>query len=124
MTVSSGWTAPALTPWLVLSGSRTGIAFANDPGSDRHGIVTPAAGPMNPNHYLAVAIDYLLTHRSQWPAEAAVGKTLVSTGMMDRVVQKLGRRITKVPVGFKWFAADTAGLAKIAEPCPEQRAAG
>jgi phosphoglucomutase len=80
------------------------VAFANDPDADRHGIVTPAAGLMNPNHYLAVAIDYLLTHRSQWPAEAVVGKTLVSTGMIDRVVQKRGRRFTEVPVGFKWFA--------------------
>src|SRR6267142_1823322 len=80
------------------------VAFANDPDSDRHGIVTPAAGLMNPNHYLAVAIRYLLTHRPQWPANAAVGKTLVSSGMIDRVVNKLGRRLCEVPVGFKWFA--------------------
>jgi phosphoglucomutase len=80
------------------------VAFANDPDSDRHGIVTPTAGLMNPNHYLAVAIDYLLTHRPDWPAEAAVGKTLVSSGMIDRVVSKLGRRLFEVPVGFKWFA--------------------
>jgi phosphoglucomutase len=79
------------------------VAFANDPDSDRHGIVTPSAGLMNPNHYLAVAIQYLLTHRPQWPAHAAVGKTLVSSGMIDRVVQKLGRRLSEVPVGFKWF---------------------
>ena len=80
------------------------VAFANDPDSDRHGIVTPSAGLMNPNHYLAVAIRYLLTHRPQWPAHAAVGKTLVSSSMIDRVVQKLGRRLCEVPVGFKWFA--------------------
>jgi phosphoglucomutase len=80
------------------------VAFANDPDSDRHGIVTPTAGLMNPNHYLTVAIDYLLTHRPDWPADAAVGKTLVSSGMIDRVVSKLGRRLFEVPVGFKWFA--------------------
>jgi phosphoglucomutase len=79
------------------------VAFANDPDSDRHGIVTPSAGLMNPNHYLAVAIRYLLTHRPHWPAQAAVGKTLVSSSMIDKVVQGLGRRLTEVPVGFKWF---------------------
>ena len=79
------------------------VAFANDPDSDRHGIVTPSAGLMNPNHYLAVAIQYLLTHRPNWPREAAVGKTLVSSSMIDRVVQKLGRELREVPVGFKWF---------------------
>jgi phosphoglucomutase len=79
------------------------VAFANDPDSDRHGIVTPSAGLMNPNHYLAVAIQYLLTHRPQWPAHVAVGKTLVSSSMIDRVVQGLGRRLSEVPVGFKWF---------------------
>jgi phosphoglucomutase len=80
------------------------VAFANDPDADRHGIVTPTAGLMNPNHYLAVAIEYLLTHRPDWPVAAAVGKTLVSSGMIDRVVAKLGRRLSEVPVGFKWFA--------------------
>jgi phosphoglucomutase len=80
------------------------VAFANDPDSDRHGIVTPSAGLMNPNHYLAVAIGYLLTHRPQWSASAAVGKTLVSSSMIDRVVKKLGRTLCEVPVGFKWFA--------------------
>jgi phosphoglucomutase len=79
------------------------VAFANDPDSDRHGIVTPSAGLMNPNHYLAVAISYLLTHRPRWPAHAAVGKTLVSSSIIDRVVNKLGRRLSEVPVGFKWF---------------------
>ncbi len=80
------------------------VAFANDPDPDRHGIVTPIAGLMNPNHYLSVAILYLLTHRPDWPAEAAVGKTLVSSSMIDRVVRRLGRRLSEVPVGFKWFA--------------------
>jgi len=79
------------------------VAFANDPDSDRHGIVTPTAGLMNPNHYLAVAIRYLLTHRPQWRREVAVGKTLVSSSMIDRVVKKLGRELREVPVGFKWF---------------------
>ncbi len=79
------------------------VAFANDPDSDRHGIVTPSAGLMNPNHYLAVAISYLLTHRPRWPADAAIGKTLVSSSIIDRVVNKLGRRLCEVPVGFKWF---------------------
>jgi phosphoglucomutase len=79
------------------------VAFANDPDADRHGIVTPLAGLMNPNHYLAVAIRYLLTHRPQWPKDVAVGKTLVSSSMIDRVVQKLGRGLREVPVGFKWF---------------------
>jgi phosphoglucomutase len=80
------------------------VAFANDPDADRHGIVTLSAGLMSPNHYLAVAIRYLLTHRPGWPAGAAVGKTLVSSGMIDRVVRGLGRRLCEVPVGFKWFA--------------------
>src|SRR5947209_6207317 len=80
------------------------VAFANDADADRHGIVTPAAGLMNPNHYLSVAIAYLLTHRPDWPVVAAVGKTLVSSGLIDRVVKDLGRKLTEVPVGFKWFA--------------------
>lgn len=80
-----------------------GIAFANDTDADRHGIVTPSMGLMNPNHYLAVAIHYLLTHRPGWPNDAAVGKTLVSSGLIDRVVRALGRRLSEVPVGFKWF---------------------
>ncbi|MBI2993764.1 MAG: alpha-D-glucose phosphate-specific phosphoglucomutase [Gammaproteobacteria bacterium] len=88
---------------------RFDIAFGNDPDADRHGIVTPGAGLMNPNHYLAVAIDYLLTHRPQWPATAAVGKTLVSSGLIDRVVAGLGRALFEAPVGFKWFAAGLLG---------------
>jgi phosphoglucomutase len=79
------------------------VAFANDPDSDRHGIVTPSAGLMNPNHYLAAAIRYLLAYRDLWPRDVAVGKTLVSSSMIDKVVQKSGRRLSEVPVGFKWF---------------------
>ncbi|MEE3660497.1 phosphoglucomutase (alpha-D-glucose-1,6-bisphosphate-dependent) [Brenneria sp. g21c3] len=78
------------------------LAFANDPDYDRHGIVTPA-GLMNPNHYLAVAINYLFQHRPQWGESVAVGKTLVSSAMIDRVVADLGRKLVEVPVGFKWF---------------------
>jgi phosphoglucomutase len=81
------------------------VAFANDPDSDRHGIVTPSAGLMNPNHYLAVAIQYLLNHRPQWNHNSAIGKTLVSSSMIDRVVKKLGRQLREVPVGFKWFVS-------------------
>jgi phosphoglucomutase len=84
--------------------NRFDVAFANDPDADRHGIVTPSAGLMNPNQYLAVAIQYLLTDRRHWPAQAAVGKTLVTSGMIDRVVRKLGRTVFEVPVGFKWFS--------------------
>ena len=79
------------------------VAFANDPDSDRHGIVTPSAGLMNPNHFLAVAIRYLLANRPEWGAHSAVGKTLVSSSMIDHVVEKLGRKLREVPVGFKWF---------------------
>jgi phosphoglucomutase len=79
------------------------LAFGNDTDADRHGIVSPSAGLMNPNHYLAVAIRYLLTHRPQWRQDVIVGKTLVSSSMIDRVVSKLGRRLSEVPVGFKWF---------------------
>ena len=80
------------------------VAFANDTDADRHGIVTPSAGLLNPNHYLAVAIRYLLTHRPGWSNTAAVGKTLVSSGLIDRVVAHLERPLREVPVGFKWFA--------------------
>jgi phosphoglucomutase len=79
------------------------LAFGNDTDADRHGIVSPTAGLMNPNHYLAVAIRYLLTHRPRWHQDVIVGKTLVSSSMIDRVVTKLGRRLSEVPVGFKWF---------------------
>ncbi len=95
------------SPWamasLVALKDRYDIAFGNDTDYDRHGIVTRSAGLLNPNHYLAVAIEYLFTHRPQWPAEAAVGKTLVSSSMIDRVAAELGRTLAEVPVGFKWF---------------------
>ena len=90
---------------LVELSDRFRVAFANDCDADRHGIVTRSVGLMNPNHYLAVAIRYLLTHRPRWPAHAAVGKTLVSSSMIDRVVESLGRRLSEVPVGFKWFVS-------------------
>ena len=80
------------------------LAFANDPDADRHGIVAPSVGLMNPNHYLAVAIQYLLTHRPHWSPAVVVGKTLVSSSMIDRVVARLGRKLCETPVGFKWFA--------------------
>ncbi|HET6250395.1 MAG TPA: phosphoglucomutase (alpha-D-glucose-1,6-bisphosphate-dependent) [Tepidisphaeraceae bacterium] len=79
------------------------VAFGNDPDSDRHGIVTPSSGLMNPNHYLAVAIRYLFSHRPNWKKDAGVGKTLVSSSIIDRVAASLGRRLVEVPVGFKWF---------------------
>jgi phosphoglucomutase len=82
---------------------RFDVAFANDADHDRHGIVTPTAGLMNPNHYLAAMISYLFTHRRAWPAAAAVGKTVVSSSIIDRVAKKLDRRVIEVPVGFKWF---------------------
>ena len=79
------------------------IAAGNDTDSDRHGIVTPSVGLMNPNHFLSVAIWYLFTQRSQWPAHSAIGKTLVSSSMIDRVAKDIGRTVSEVPVGFKWF---------------------
>jgi phosphoglucomutase len=81
------------------------VAFGNDPDFDRHGIVTRSAGLMNPNHYLSVAVDYLFRNRPGWRADAAVGKTLVSSSMLDRVAASLGRRLSEVPVGFKWFVS-------------------
>ena len=88
---------------LVALKSKYSVAFANDTDADRHGIVTPSVGLMNPNHYLAVAIRYLLTYRPQWQTYASIGKTLVSSSMIDRVVHKLDRKLAEVPVGFKWF---------------------
>jgi phosphoglucomutase len=82
---------------------RFGVAFGNDADSDRHGIVTPSVGLMNPNHYLAVAIDYLFRNRPGWRSDAAIGKTLVSSSLIDRVAAQLGRKLCEVPVGFKWF---------------------
>jgi phosphoglucomutase len=97
--------SPCAMARLVGLKDRYQVAFANDPDADRHGIVTPVAGLMNPNHYLAVAIQYLLTHRPQWRHDSAVGKTLVSSSMIDRVVRRLGRELREVPVGFKWFVS-------------------
>ena len=88
---------------LVANRDKYDIATGNDADADRHGIVTPDAGLMNPNHYLAVAIEYLFAHREGWAADTAVGKTLVSSSMIDRVVESLGRKLVEVPVGFKWF---------------------
>jgi phosphoglucomutase len=88
---------------LMVTGGPFDVAFANDADHDRHGIVTPTAGLMNPNHYLAVAISYLFTHRPAWSTTAAVGKTVVSSSVIDRVTKGLGRRLLEVPVGFKWF---------------------
>jgi phosphoglucomutase len=88
---------------LIALKDRFDVAFACDTDHDRHGVVTPSAGLLNPNHYLAVAIDYLFRHRPQWKANAAVGKTLVSSSMIDRVAADLGRQLVEVPVGFKWF---------------------
>ncbi len=85
------------------------IAFGNDSDFDRHGIVAPSAGLLNPNHYLAVAVNYLFQNRREWPAGAAVGKTLVSSSMLDRVARHLGRPLCEVPVGFKWFVEGLVG---------------
>jgi phosphoglucomutase len=96
--------SPFAMAGLVKLKDRFDIAFGNDPDADRHGIVTPSAGLMNPNHYLAVAIRYLLANRPHWPKSSAVGKTVVSSSMIDRVVADLGRKLLEVPVGFKYFA--------------------
>ncbi|HST60931.1 MAG TPA: phosphoglucomutase (alpha-D-glucose-1,6-bisphosphate-dependent) [Longimicrobium sp.] len=95
--------SPYAMAGLVELGTGFGVAFGSDPDADRHGIVTPAGGLMNPNHFLAVAIDYLFRNRPGWGAESGVGKTLVSSSMIDRVAAELGRRLVEVPVGFKWF---------------------
>jgi len=89
---------------LVKLKDRYQVAVGNDPDADRHGIVTPSAGLMNPNHFLTAAIHYLLTNRPGWPAGAAVGKTLVTSSMIDRVARRAGRSLAEMPVGFKWFA--------------------
>ncbi|MGJ5749205.1 phosphoglucomutase [Streptomyces puniciscabiei] len=94
---------------LIEQRDRFRIATGNDADADRHGIVTPDAGLMNPNHYLAVAISYLYRHRDRWPAGAGIGKTLVSSTMIDRVAADLGRQLVEVPVGFKWFVDGLVG---------------
>lgn len=95
--------SPSAMASLIDQRDQFAIATGNDADADRHGIVTPDAGLMNPNHYLAVAIEYLYAHRDGWPADAGVGKTLVSSSMIDRVADALGRTLVEVPVGFKWF---------------------
>ena len=95
--------SPSAMASLVAQKDKYDIASGNDADADRHGIVTPDAGLMNPNHYLAVAIQYLFGARQQWPKDGFIGKTLVSSSMIDRVAQSLGRRLVEVPVGFKWF---------------------
>ncbi|MFD5215410.1 phosphoglucomutase (alpha-D-glucose-1,6-bisphosphate-dependent) [Microbacterium sp. NPDC058345] len=95
--------SPSAMASLVAKRGDFDVLTGNDADADRHGIVTPDAGLMNPNHYLAVAIDYLFSHRADWPRDAAIGKTLVSSMIIDRVAESLGRRLLEVPVGFKWF---------------------
>lgn len=97
--------SPPAMAGLVALRDRYDVAFANDTDHDRHGIVTPRAGLLNPNHYLAVAIDFLFRNRPGWHPAAAIGKTLVSSAILDRVAARLGRRLVEVPVGFKWFVA-------------------
>jgi phosphoglucomutase len=95
--------SPSAMAGLIGLKDRYDVAFGNDTDFDRHGIVTPSVGLLNPNHYLAVAIRYLFEHRTGWPAGAAIGKTLVSSSMIDRIAADSGRRMCEVPVGFKWF---------------------
>jgi phosphoglucomutase len=101
--------SPSAMARLVGLKDRFDVAFANDTDADRHGVVTPSAGLMNPNHYLAVAISYLYRNREGWSKDAAVGKTVVSSSMIDRVAKSLGRRLVEVPVGFKWFVDGLIG---------------
>jgi phosphoglucomutase len=95
--------SPHAMAGLIEMRDRFDVAFGNDTDNDRHGIVTPSAGLLNPNHYLAVAISYLFTNRPEWSADAAIGKTVVSSSLIDRVAKHLGKRLYEVPVGFKWF---------------------
>jgi phosphoglucomutase len=101
--------SPYAMAGLIALKDRFDVAFANDTDHDRHGIVTPSVGLMNPNHYLAVAIDYLFRHRTGWRQDAAIGKTVVSSSIIDRVAAHLGRRLVEVPVGFKWFVDGLLG---------------
>ena len=107
-TIRMDCSSPYAMATLIALRDRFDIAFGNDPDADRHGIVTPQAGLMNPNHYLAAAIFYLFTHRPAWPTDAAIGKTLVSSSAIDRVAAKIGRTLIEVPVGFKWFVPGLA----------------
>ena len=101
--------SPHAMAGLIAMRDRFDVAFGNDTDNDRHGIVTPAAGLLNPNHYLAVAISYLFTNRPKWSNDAAIGKTVVSSSLIDRVAKHLGRRLFEVPVGFKWFVDGLLG---------------
>jgi phosphoglucomutase len=103
MDCSSGYAMASLIDRATASDARFDVATGNDADADRHGIVTPDGGLMNPNHFLAVAIGYLFRNRPDWPGGTGIGKTLVSSSMIDRVVADLGRRLDEVPVGFKWF---------------------
>jgi phosphoglucomutase len=107
--------SPYAMAGLVSLKDRYEVAFANDPDGGRHGIVTPSEGLLNPNYYLAVAIRYLLSHRPRWPQQAAIGKTLVSSSLIDLVVRQATRRLAEVPVGFKWFTA-ACSMARTALP--------
>ncbi len=111
---------------LIALRDRFSVAFGNDPDYDRHGIVTRSAGLMNPNAYLAVAVSYLFSHRPGWSPEAMVGKTLVSSSLIDRVTQGMGRRLYEVPVGFKWFVGGygTAPAASAAKKAPGRPSCG
>ncbi len=101
--------SPSAMAGLIALKDRFDLAFGNDTDHDRHGIVTRSAGLLNPNHYLAVAISYLFSHRPNWRPDAAVGKTVVSSSLIDRVTARLGRRLLEVPVGFKWFVYGLLG---------------
>jgi phosphoglucomutase len=114
--------SPSAMAGLIALKERFDVAFGNDPDFDRHGIVTRSSGLMNPNHFLAVAVWHLFSHRPQWPAAASVGKTLVSSSMIDRVAVHLGRAVTEVPVGFKWFV-DGLLSGTIAFACEESAGA-
>ncbi|KEP73952.1 hypothetical protein HR12_27340, partial [Microbacterium sp. SUBG005] len=115
--------SPSAMASLVAARDEYDILTGNDADADRHGIVTPDAGLMNPNHYLAVAIDYLFSHREGWPTDAAVGKTLVSSMIIDKVAASLGKTLLEVPVGFKCScpACSTAPWRSAARNRPERR---
>ncbi len=113
--------SPCAMARLINMAGQFDIAFANDPDADRHGIVCKPAGLMNPNHYLAVAIWYLFQNRPDWPKDCKIGKTLVSSALIDRVGQKLGRDIIETPVGFKWFVD---GIATSTLGCAGEESAG
>jgi phosphoglucomutase len=102
-TIRMDCSSPSAMANLIALKNRVHVAFGNDADNDRHGIVTRSAGLMNPNHYLAVSISYLFANRPGWKPDAGIGKTLVSSSLIDRVAAKLGRKPVEIPVGFKWF---------------------